>query len=654
MVIRKIEICNFRIFYKDNTFELSDGLNLILGWHGDGKSTFLDALEWLFRTDGTNKMDTKFISKKRSEELFCGDSDNVRVAMTYEHKGKTKVLEKTFRFTKSIDGEVGTSNYSFSLIEQNGAERVVKDGVFFDRDVPSEIRKFIMFKGDADLDILRSSVALKILVDNFSDMKDFDAYFDFMEYATKKANQARDYAQKLDKKNSDRIKKLNKTIEQERIALTDLEREIQLTENEAVNYEELLKEIENGHESSMLLVAVNRRIENLRQKRYETEARIREDYTSSLLQDMWVLLGFNSIAEEYSSKVNNYERIRRKAEHEYLIEEGLKRAKALIETGVNEHKEMTPFFRNNFVSELRKQASLLELHLPNISKLRNNIQEIISLNDRLHDEIKKLDIRLEEELMQKKRMLAQADGLSEEKLLANYTNIANWMDKRNQAENRIYILKRQREVHRTSLEDAESYLNKMFMDTDFEKHTKKALMFHHISEAFKTARGIKIERSIMEIEDKVNMFLCQLLPDDFTGTIRIIEKYNGQCEMLLVDGDDNRIYFPNYHLRKNIVFAFMLAIGELMAENYHMEYPLIFDGSLSDYDNDYGNPLVENVNRQMIVFTSDFMTMDETGNRIVSEKNLPSISNRVYRIEKKTPFDSRKLGTMQVCISKIK
>ena len=45
MVIRKIEICNFRIFYKENAFELLDGLNLILGWHGDGKTTFFDALD---------------------------------------------------------------------------------------------------------------------------------------------------------------------------------------------------------------------------------------------------------------------------------------------------------------------------------------------------------------------------------------------------------------------------------------------------------------------------------------------------------------------------------------------------------------------------------------------------------------------------------
>ena len=52
MIILKIEIENFRSYYKQNVFELTNGLNLIIGSNGDGKTTFYEALEWLFRTDG--------------------------------------------------------------------------------------------------------------------------------------------------------------------------------------------------------------------------------------------------------------------------------------------------------------------------------------------------------------------------------------------------------------------------------------------------------------------------------------------------------------------------------------------------------------------------------------------------------------------------
>ena len=122
MILHKIEIDNFRSYYKSNVFQLSNGLNLIIGSNGDGKTTFYEAMEWLLRTDGTNKTDLKFISKKRSEELMANESDDVRVAMTYEHRGVMKTLEKMFHFTKSFDGDISMSNYSFTLAENNGVE----------------------------------------------------------------------------------------------------------------------------------------------------------------------------------------------------------------------------------------------------------------------------------------------------------------------------------------------------------------------------------------------------------------------------------------------------------------------------------------------------------------------------------------------------
>ena len=650
MVIKKIEIYNFRIFYKENVFELTNGLNLILGWHGDGKTTFFDALEWLFRTDGTRITETNFIPKKRIEELSSGDSDNVRVAMTYEHNGKIKVLEKSFLFTKSFDGEVSTSNYTFTLIEHNGVESDVNEGSAFDKDLPPEIRKFIMFCGGGELGMLQSSNALKSLVENFSDVKDFEVYFSFIEYATMNAEKARDYALKIEKKNTDRIKQLTRTLENERAALAEIESEIHLKESEAVNYDNLLKSIEQGNEASILLVSVNERINRLSQRLSETKARIKESYSRYLLEDMWVLLGFDTIAEEYLSKVNSYDRIRRRIENEYLIEEGAKTALSVLKSESNEYKEIKPLFRNNYVQELRKH----ELHLSDISKSHHKIQDAIALNERLHEEVKKIDSNLAIEHEHKKRILAQMDGLSEEQLLANYNNISDWMNKRNQAINRIEILKRQRERHKATLEEVELSLSRISEGTDAEKYSKIALMFHHIADAFTEARGVKIERSIMMIEDKANMFLYQLLPEDFTGTIRIIEKQNGQGEIFLIDDDGNRIFYPDNSLWKNTIFAIMLALGEVISEINHMDYPLVFDGTLSAYGSEYGNPIIDSVNRQMIVMTSDFIIRDAKRMRVVDIEALPSKIGNVYYMEKQVPFDSKKLSTLQIAISKIK
>ena len=709
MIINKIEIQNFRSYYRDNSFELTDGLNLIIGSNGDGKTTFYEALEWLFRTDGTNKMDTKFISKKRSEELFANDSDDVRVAMTYEHKGRIKTLEKMFHFTKSFDGEISTSNYSFSLIEKNGVERIVQDGVKFDKDLPFEMRKFIMFKGESDLDVLQNSNAMKLLIDNFGDVKDFDAYFAFMEYATRNADKARDNAQKLDRKNEVRIRQLNSIIEQKTGLLSDIAREIKTKEEEAVNFKDLLKNIESRKEASKMLVSVNRRIESLTQKRAETAARIKEDYTINLLDDMWILMGFEGIAEEYSSKVNTVDLRRRKLEKDYLLTAGAEKVIKKMQTNfvplpvhipgqkimeemleeevckicgrpaakhsepwnfmlrrleeykqslsADEDEDIEPYYKNNYVVELQKRDTTLNENLAEITKLRRKIHDAIAFNNRLHDDIKKIEANLEIEYEQKKRILAQTDGLSEEQLMNNYEKITDWMDKQNKAENRVDILKRQREQHRSALEDAQLELSKISEGTPAAMRAKTALVLRHIAEAFKSAKEENKKRLLNAIEDEANLFMEKLNTNDFKGTIRIIEKSNGQGEAFLMNNDSARIFNPNTALKTTYLMSVLFAIGKLSSEKDKTELPLIFDAPTSSFTDTKENEffsVISSLEKQVIIVTKSFLRDGSNGETILDTNKVKDINGRVFRIEKKRPFDDKKLGTIQTVITKIK
>ena len=710
MIIQKIEIQNFRSYYKENTFELINGFNLIIGSNGDGKTTFYEALEWLFRTDGTNKMDTKFISKKRSEELFANDSDDVRVAMTYEHKGKVKILEKMFHFTKSFDGEISTSNYSFSLIEGTGVERTVKDGISFDKDLPFEMRKFIMFKGESDLDVLQNSNAMKLLIDNFGDVKDFDAYFAFMEYATRNADKARDAAQKLDRKNEEKIKQLNSTIERESRLLSDIDREIKTKSEEAVNFKDLLKNIERSKEASKMLVSVNRRIKSLTQKRAETAARIKEDYTINLLDDMWILMGFDRIAEEYSSKVNAVDLQRRKLEKEYLLTAGVENfikkkmqtnfvplpvyipGQKIMEEMLNEEvckicgrpaakhsepwnfmlqrleeykqsvsadkeEEIEPYYKNNYVVELQKRDTSLNDNLGEITKLRRKIHDAIAFNNRLHDDIKKIEANLELEFEQKKRILAQTDGLTEEQLMNNYEKITDWMDKQNKAENRVDLLKRQRVQHKTALDEAQSELSKISEGTPAAMRAKTALILRHIAEAFKSAKEENKKRLLNAIEDEANRFMTKLNTNDFKGTIRIIEKSNGQGEAFLMNNDTARIFNPNTALKTTYLMSVLFAIGKLSGERDKTELPLLFDAPTSSFtdtkENEFFN-VISSLEKQVIIVTKSFLRDGSNGEAILDTNRVKGINGRVFRIEKMKPFDDKKLGTIQTVITKIK
>lgn len=710
MIIQKIEITNFRSYYKTNVFEMHDGLNLIIGSNGDGKTTFYEALEWLFRTDGTIKADSKFISKKRIEELFENDSDDVKVSMTYTHRGKNKTLEKRFHFTKSFDGEVSVSNYTFTLVDNSGVDRVEVDGNRFDYDLPSEIRKYSMFKGEGDLDVFQNSNSLKLLIETFSDVKSFEAYFKFMEYASSKANQARDNAQKLDRKNTNRIEELKRTIQQETTYLNEIDREIKSKETEAVNFDGLLKSIEQSKEASKLLIAINRRIDTLLQKRSQTNALIKEDYTINLLDNMWILLGFESIAEEYSSKVSAFDQKRRKLEQQYLLTAGADKVikqmqksdfvplpvhipgQKIMEEMLDEEvckicgrpakkhseawefmfhrleeykeslkddieEEVEPYYQNAYIVELQKRETSLNDNLASITTLRKKIQDVISLNNRLHEDVKKIDANLEVEYEQKKRILAQSDGLSEEQLLSNYEKVSNWIDQKSKAENRIELLKRQRITHSNAREAAQNELSTLAEGTSAAIYARSAQIIDNISKAFSNAKETNKRRLLHIIEDEANYFLEKLNTNDFKGTIRILEKANGQGEAVLMNNDNTRIYNPNTALRTTYLMSVLFAIGKLSSEKGETELPLLFDAPTSSFtdakESEFFN-VISNLGKQVIIVTKSFLKEGANGDVILDQSKVNEINGRVFRIEKKKPFNDKQLGTIQTVITKIK
>jgi len=710
MIIQKIEIKNFRSYYRDNSFELINGFNLIIGSNGDGKTTFYEALEWLFRTDGTNKMDLKYISKKRSDELLAGGADDVRVSMTYEHKGKKKRLEKMFHFEKTSDRNIRTTNYTFTLSQDNGIERTVVDGDSFNKDLPFEMYKFVMFKGEENLNVMENSNSLKQLVDNFGEVKDFDAYFNFMKYATENADRARQRAQSSDRKNEAKIRQLNRIIEDETGILSDIDREIKNKEKESANFEGLLKNIEQSKEASKLLASVNKRIDNLSKNRSETAGRIKENYTISLLDDMWILLGFAPIAEEYAAKISHFGKNRRKLEKDYYVNVGVDKAIKKVQKtdfvplpvhipgqkfmqemlddevckicgrpapkhsdawnfmlhrleefkeslDVNENDDIEPLYQNNYIDELQKRDTTLNDNLVKISRLYQQIKDVIEFNNRLHSDVRRIDLNLDDEFEKKKRILAQTDGLSEEQLMNNFENISNWIDQKSNADNRIKTLNSKREQHSENLENAREELSKLSEGTPAAIYARTALILQHISDAFKTAKETNKAKLLCTIENEANCFLERLNTNDFKGVIRIIEKSNGQCETFLENNDEARIFNPNTALKTTYLMSILFAISKLSSEKDKTELPMLFDAPTSSFTEAKENEflgVISSLNKQVIIVTKSFLKENGKGEVILDNDRIKNVNGRVYRIEKKKPFDDKNLGTIQTIISKIK
>jgi DNA sulfur modification protein DndD len=149
------------------------------------------------------------------------------------------------------------------------------------------------------------------------------------------------------------------------------------------------------------------------------------------------------------------------------------------------------------------------------------------------------------------------------------------------------------------------------------------------------------------------MFLQDLYGNDFTGTIKILEMQNGRCESFLTDGDGTRIFNPGSTLKLAYLMSLLLAIGKMMYENEGNEMPLIYDGSVSRFDIATGNSLLDCSTRQMIVLTRDYLMFDRDSNKVVNLEKIKKHSCTVYQLEKKRPFDSRRLGTMQTVVKRL-
>lgn len=329
MKLNKIIIKNFRSYYSENYFELSDGLTLVIGDNGDGKTTFFEALEWLFDTSRDNKSESN-ISEMRKAEMEIEDSDEVSVTMSFEHRGE-KEISKKFIFEKDVNGAIRTRDFSFVGYEIVCSERYRRDGkILLESCFDTVVRRYCLFKGERELNVFDNNTALKTLVDTFSGIKQFDNLVELTSYFEQQSNNLVTKELKKDKKQEAVIKRLESELSKVQSAITDVRHDISIKEKAVSDYETRLRVLEENQDACENLQNINARIEQKRIEQRKLMGYINLDYNAMLLDDMWILRAFPPILSEYQKKVAALSREKRKlqkAEDERIaIEKGKQEA----------------------------------------------------------------------------------------------------------------------------------------------------------------------------------------------------------------------------------------------------------------------------------------------------------------------------------------
>lgn len=364
MIIKEIRIKNFRSYYGDkNRFEFSDGLTVIIGDNGDGKTTFFEALQWLLNTT-IEKGSQEHISEMKKSKMEVGEVDEVSVFMEFEHDG-IKSVEKTFTFEKLANGSIRIGQLQYRGYETNGYEREAVNGKWLiERCYDAFIQRFSMFKGESELNVFDNAAALKDLVDKFSDIRKFDQLVEYAQSFETKAEKAYMSELRSDKNVAAKSRDLESRI-------TRLGAELAVTRNDIYDkrqsletFGKRLNELEDNQEASQRFRDLQSRLKTQEDKRTKMLAIISAvNYNHALLDRYWILAPFSPILKSYQEKISALSKEKRKLDREF------ERAKGEKIGALKTVKEIQGSLTNG--------ATKLPWYLPNHETMEEMIQDHI-------------------------------------------------------------------------------------------------------------------------------------------------------------------------------------------------------------------------------------------------------------------------------------
>ncbi|MES2478298.1 MAG: AAA family ATPase [Bacteroidota bacterium] len=709
MIIKKIQIDNYLCYFDSNIFELSEGLNIILGENGEGKTKFFEAVDWLF--NGTNRELEMLVSAKKLEETEVGDSFRVGVAMTVEQYGVKSIITRSFLAKKEKVNECSTSTFLLEGIEENNSgERNQVDGAtLLDRIFPFQIRKYSMFKGEAELNIFESDSALANLINLFSEAKHYDKYSEKGAFLREKAEKAVEESSKQDKKNEATYSRLENDILQLNFQKNHYQVYLSTTEEEISKIEGNLQLAESHVNNAEALQTLNNRIRKIEDEIARKTNLIDEEYTTSLFDEKWILVNFESYHKEFSNKVSAHSKARRELQSKFDQQKGFKegakktkadllnnaiplpigvpskshmeemlndeickvcnreakkgsepydfmfnRLKTYLESQVVEEKEQAndePLFKFNYTNRLDNLCISHEDNLKNLRLTRTRIKDLFAFNDDRKKEIEEHTEQLEKEKGEREKILGNS-SIAEEKLNDVLKNYTAWQkDLKSQNKNHVDYLALLKNIE-IDLKAKKEEKDKIDTSSANSFLIKTRNILRDIETVFLDTKKQKFEEFIDKLQTKSNNFFKTINIDAFTGTIIFKPKNFSNRPIVEVElqEDGRTFYKPNQSLLTSMHISILFAISELASEIKAENFPMIFDAPTSSFGENKTTQflnLIHETENQKILLIKDFLLTDKLTKNLSIKKEFENVKrNKAFWVKLERPFDPNNLKTI--------
>lgn len=248
MLIKSIELSNFRIFAGDQCIDFSideeRNVTIIMGDNGSGKTTLAQAFSWCLYGTTTFKRNDDLLSFSVRDELSVGASSQVKVCLTLIHGDTEYKISRFQEYRKDSPGRVKADSpvLHISYRASDGQTEYVDDEAqkrdLVNEIIPNSISSYFFFDGERvekmgnEIQNGRSK-EFKIAVDNLLGLSAISEAIRHLKGGSNMVIQSysRDYNDKADEEYQkaersiqtyeDRTAKLEKEIEDTRIVLQD-------------------------------------------------------------------------------------------------------------------------------------------------------------------------------------------------------------------------------------------------------------------------------------------------------------------------------------------------------------------------------------------------------------------------------------------------
>ncbi|RZK25663.1 MAG: hypothetical protein EOO43_04940, partial [Flavobacterium sp.] len=330
MILQSIELNNFMCYAGSNRFDFTEGINIIIGDNGYGKSKLYDAFWWVMydqcfdtsikKFKGTAQLRKQIIADKAISETEDGII-TASVILTFHNTEKDSVyiLERRYSIRKS-DEQVIEDNNSEEVIWLKEMSymnaREVQDQEHRDRIkktiLPENIKPYMWFQGEQVESIIdfNKSDTLTQAINVLSNVTKFDNIIDLAD--SLKESSTKEFNKKQRDLSGDKGKSERLELDRQNI-----EDRIKALELQDLQIKDTLSTAEERSETLLNKLADAQKIREIEAKRKSIEYNLKEvqeefdEEQQSLHKRMftnkWVLKGTEKLFEEYGKIYNQFE-----------------------------------------------------------------------------------------------------------------------------------------------------------------------------------------------------------------------------------------------------------------------------------------------------------------------------------------------------------